>query len=138
MFQLHVASFVYECTNNTVPVYFGNYFTRFNTIRRIGTRQSMKNKLYAVSCNTTQYGLRSIHYSGVRLWSSLPMEIKDSNTLSNFKRKLKHHYLPVGCYKLKFLIIQLMSFVPSPCSSFSFAYLAYLVYLFRVNIVSFV
>ena len=57
--------------------------------------QSMKNDLYAVSCNTTQYGLRSIHYSGVRLWNSLPIEIKDSNTLFNFKRKLKHHYL--GC-----------------------------------------
>ena len=101
MFQLQVASFVYECTNNIAPAYFRNYFTKINTIHRINTRQSMKNDLYAVSCNTTQYGLRSIHYSGVRLWNSLPMEIKDSNTLSNFKRKLKHHYL--GCYKLQFL-----------------------------------
>ena len=98
MFQLQVASFVYECTNNIAPAYFRNYFTKINTIHRIITSQSMKNDLYAVSCNTTQYGLRSIHYSGVRLWNSLPMEIKDSNTLSNFKRKLKHHYL--GCYKL--------------------------------------
>ena len=29
MFQLQVASFVYECTNNIVPVYFRNYFTLF-------------------------------------------------------------------------------------------------------------
>ena len=67
MFQLQVVSFVCECTNNIAPAYFGNYFTKINTIHGINTRQSMKNDLYAVSCNTTQYGLRSIHYSGVRL-----------------------------------------------------------------------
>ena len=65
MFQFQVASFVYECTNNIAPVYFRNYLTRINAIHsidihRIGTRHSMKNDLYAVSCNTTQYGLRSI------------------------------------------------------------------------------
>ena len=98
MFQLQVTSFVYECANNIASAYFRNYFTKINTIHGINTRQSIKNDLYAVSCNTTQYGLRSIHYSGVRLWNSLPKEIKDSKTLSNFKGKLKHHYL--GCYKL--------------------------------------
>ena len=98
MFRLQVASFVYECTNNIASVYFTNYFTRINIIHRISTHRSMENDLYAVSCNTTQYGLISIHYSGVRLWKSLPLEIKDSNTLSNFKRKLKHYCL--GCYKL--------------------------------------
>ena len=93
IFQLQVASFVYECTNNIAPAYFRNYFTKINTIHRINTRQSMKNDLYAVSCNTTQYGLRSIHYSGVRLWNSLPMEIHGSQ-LRAFSREHSTQPLP--------------------------------------------
>ena len=92
MFQLQVASFFQECNNNIVLVYLRNYFTRISTIHRISSRKFMKNYLYPVFCDTVGYGLRSIHYSGVPLWNSLPMEIKDSNSLSNFKRKLKHHY----------------------------------------------
>ena len=45
------------------------------------------------SDNTTQYGIRSIHYSGVRLWNSLPTEIKESRSLPNFRKKLKSHFL---------------------------------------------
>ena len=67
-------------------------------VHNIGTRQSSKGHLYGVRCNTTQYGLRSIHYSGVRLWNSLPNEIRDSHSLSSFRHKLKDYYLSI--YKL--------------------------------------
>ena len=42
-------------------------FTSIQSIHDIGTRQSRKGDLFALRCNTTQYGLRSIHYTGVRL-----------------------------------------------------------------------
>ena len=32
---------------------------------------------FVCSHNTTHYGIRSIHYSGVRLWNSLPIESKN-------------------------------------------------------------
>ena len=51
------------------PVYFRYYFTSIHSIHSIGTRQSRKGGLYAIHCNTIQYGLRSIHYSGVRIWN---------------------------------------------------------------------
>ena len=98
IFKLQVSSFVYECVHNLAPVYFRNYFTSIDSIHNIGTRQSSKGDLYAVRCNTTQYGLRSIHYSGVRLWNSIPNEIKDSHSLSSFRHKLKDYYL--SNYKL--------------------------------------
>ena len=38
---------------------------------------------------TTTHGIENIQYRGCHLWSSLPREIKDSNTLAEFKRKIK-------------------------------------------------
>ena len=90
---LHVVSFVFECVHNLAPTYFRNYFTSIQSIHDIGTRQSLKGDLFALRCNTTQYGLRSIHYSGVRLWNSLPCEIQDSPSLPVFRKKIKSHIL---------------------------------------------
>ena len=89
LFKLQVTSFVYECLNSLAPIYFREYFTSIQSIHSIGTRQSKKGDLYALRCNTTQYGLRSIHYSGVRIWNSLPVAIRNSQSLPNFKEKMK-------------------------------------------------
>ena len=84
-----ITSFVFECMHNLAPSYFHG-FTSTERIHNIGTRQSIRGELFALRCNTTQYGLRSIHYSGVRLWNSLPLEIRNSSSLSSFKNKLKN------------------------------------------------
>ena len=93
LFQVQVLSFVYECVNKIAPSYFSGYFTGINMIHSIGTRQSIKGDLYALQCNTTKYGIRSIHYSGVRMWNSLSSDIKASKSLSNFKKALKSYFL---------------------------------------------
>ena len=90
---LHIVSFVFECVHNLAPTYFRNYFTSIQSIHNIGTRQSLKGDLFALCCNTTQYGLRSVHYTGVRLWNSLPCEIRDSLSLPVFRKKIKSHIL---------------------------------------------
>ena len=88
-----ITSFVFECLHNLAPLYFYGYFTSIERMHNIGTRQSIRGDLFALRCNTTQYGLRSVHYSGVRLWNSLPLEIRNSNSLSSFRNKLKKHLL---------------------------------------------
>ena len=93
IFKLQVTSFVYECLNNLAPIYFREYFVNIHSVHNIGTRQSKKGGRFALRCNTTQYGLRSIHYSGVRIWNSLPVEIRESPSLSVFKKKLKDLFL---------------------------------------------
>ena len=47
------------------------------------------NHLQLPVAKTTTYGLENIEYRGCLLWSTLPKEIRDSNTLSEFKRKIK-------------------------------------------------
>ena len=98
LFKLQVTSFDYECLSNLDPVYFRDYFTSIHSIHSIGTRQSKKGDLYAIHCNTTQHGLRFIHYSGVRIWNSLPADIRESHSLTNFKKKLKDYFF--ATYKI--------------------------------------
>ena len=92
LFKLQVTSFVYECRNNLAPIYFREYFVCIHSVHSIRKRKSKKGYLFGLRCNTTQYGLRSIHYSGVRIWDSLPVEIRESSSLSNFKKKLKDYF----------------------------------------------
>ena len=77
-----------------VPItYFSNYFTSIENVHSFGTRQSKRGNLLALPCNTTQYGLQSVHYSGVRFWNSLPTDIQNLVSLSNFWSKIKSYFL---------------------------------------------
>ena len=74
------------------PPSFRNYFTSFQIIHNIGTRQSQKGGLFALFCNTTLYGLRSIHYTGKhlckmnRLWNSLPLKYEIHHPFQFFEK----------------------------------------------------
>ena len=89
----HIVSFVYECVHNLSPAYFSNFFIWIENVHSFSTRQSKRGDLFALRCNTTQYGLRSIHYSGVRLWNSLPTDVRNSVSLSIFRSKIKTYFL---------------------------------------------
>ena len=39
---------------------------------------------------TNAYGIETIRYTGHKLWQSLPLEIKESHTLTEFKRKIEN------------------------------------------------
>ena len=90
---MHIVSFVYECVHNLSPAYFSNFFIWIENVHSFSTRQSKRGDLFALRCNTTQYGLRSIHYSGVRLWNSLPTDVRNSVSLSIFRSKIKTYFL---------------------------------------------
>ena len=51
--------------------------------------------------DTFIYGIRSIQYSGARLWNTLPVPIKDSQSASVFRLQVKalflSHYMEDGC-----------------------------------------
>ena len=39
----------------------------------------------------TDYLKKSFSYSGAQLWNSLPIELRQANSLNEFKTKLKRH-----------------------------------------------
>ena len=50
------------------------------------------------SVNTTQYGIRSLKFTGPRLWNSLPTSITNSNSLRIFRKTLKNSMF--NCYSI--------------------------------------
>ena len=93
---LQITSFVYECVTDLAPIYFRDFFRSIQNVHDIGTRQSERVDLFALRCNTTQYGLRSVHYSGVRLWNSLPQESEAQIHFQILRKKLKaicYHFI---------------------------------------------
>ena len=46
--------------------------------------------------NTTSYGIETLSFRGPKLWEIVPDDIKNSNSLSVFKTKIKQ-WRPTGC-----------------------------------------
>ena len=79
--ELQVLSFVYQWSRGLLAPCFNEYFKFTYFVHSYSTRQSCKRNLYVASVNTTQYGLRSLKFTGPRLWNSLPIRIINSNSL---------------------------------------------------------
>ena len=47
----------------------------------------MRNELYAKNPNTVRYGTETISFLSPKIWSLVPQNIKDSGSLSCFKKK---------------------------------------------------
>ena len=75
---------MYKIVNNIVPEYLSSRFVfRYNLRDSDGT--------LAIPQPRTNYCKRSLSYSGVVLWNSLPLNIRKSLSLNEFKSKLKNH-----------------------------------------------
>ena len=88
-----ITSFMFECVHSLAPSYFHGYFTSTEIIHNIGNQQLIRGDLFALGCNISKYGLRSDNYSSIQLWNSLPLEIRNSNSLSSFRNKLRKYFL---------------------------------------------
>ena len=76
---------IFKTKNNLNPTFMKNILTE----RDIQYNLRSENHLRLLKVNTTSYGIENIQCRGHHLWSSLPREIKDFNTLVEFKRKIK-------------------------------------------------
>ena len=74
--------FVYKIFNNDCPVYLKDCITITD----------VDNRLLHVNRVKTTYGDRAFANCAPKLWNALPMYIKQSNTLSYFKKHLKHYF----------------------------------------------
>ena len=83
----------YECVNGLSPSYFCDYFKKLSSTHAIGTRQATMGNLFLQRCNTDQYDIRSIQYSGVKLWNCVPAEIRLSTSVTKFRSELKKYYI---------------------------------------------
>ena len=79
---------VYKAKHNISPEFMKDVF--FENHNNYNLRSD--NHLRLPKIVTTKYGTENVMYRGYILWSSLPKEIKNSSTLSEFKRRLKSNW----------------------------------------------
>ena len=93
IYHLYISFFAYECVNNIAPIHFRDYFTQISEFHQYNTRSASRGDLFLVRRNTMQYGLRSICFNGVKSWNTIPSNIRNSPSVSIFKKKLKNFLL---------------------------------------------
>ena len=56
-----------------------------------------QNRCYETAkVRTVRYGTETLRYRGPKIWEIIPQNIKEANSLSEFKRKIKL-WKPTGC-----------------------------------------
>ena len=75
---------MYKCTNSLAPSYLCDLFKP----RAIKYKLRDPHRLLQPEFNTIRFGYKSFTYYGSKLWNSLPPDIKDSDSLYIFKRRI--------------------------------------------------
>ena len=70
------------------PIYLQELLKEYKPVRNL--RSSAQLRLIT-SITSTQYGQRSFSVAASELWNDLPLHVKNSQTLAQFKSSLKTH-----------------------------------------------
>ena len=84
-----------ECLNGISPSYMSDFFTYARDINERPTRNADIGNLY-VPMVFKQTFKQAIQYTGSKLWNTLPLDVRNSSTLTQFKNSLRKHIL--GCH----------------------------------------
>ena len=89
IYKMKTLIFVYKCLNNTFSGQFGNWFHKTSNTYSHNTRSSANQNLVLPRARTTNYGIKSIKFQGVKLWNELPLDFKILPNNSSFSIKIK-------------------------------------------------
>ena len=73
--------------------------------REIHYNLRVTNNIYAHKPRTTSYGLENVSFLGQNLWRDLPLRIKESLTVKNFKKDIKFWNFTCNCRFCKSYIV---------------------------------
>ena len=82
--------FMYKCINGLSSQFYRDVFEFACNSHYFNTRYAANDNLITPKVHTEIFK-HSLYYSSILLWNSLPVEIKQVQSLSIFKRKLKLH-----------------------------------------------
>ena len=88
LFRYETAKFVFSCISKQAPKPFSNYFLNINDVAYRTTRHSIDNLNLYIPRYQTNRLQRCIKYQGVKVWNSIPKELK-SLEFKAFKTRLK-------------------------------------------------
>ena len=87
-----LATEMYKVKNNMSPSFMNSMFPLASNIYNLRNNQDFKTD----NIRTVSYGSETIAYRGPKTWALVPQNIQNSNTLQEFKAKIKH-WKPEGC-----------------------------------------
>lgn len=79
----NVLTIIYKMTKNFLPQYLSNILLIGSDVHEHRTRQINDLRVVPFSMSTTQ---RSIYYKGIRIFNSLPGDLKTARSVPEFKR----------------------------------------------------
>ena len=86
-------NFVYDSIHKLNPVQFHNYY-QFSEYIEHNTSTIRQNNLNIPMVRTTNYGLKSIQYSGCILWNALPLSEKTKKiSKKTFVKRIKNYFI---------------------------------------------
>jgi hypothetical protein len=80
----------YKALNGQTPPYICELL-KLHVPGHSGLRSGCQNLLHVPRYSTSSYGLRAFSVAAPKLWNRLPLEIRNSRTVNNFKSMLKTH-----------------------------------------------
>ena len=87
--RIQQGEFMYRCINNLLPEdIFDDYINPISHC--YNTRFKANKKLYIHKINTN-YGKFDIKYSAAKVWNDIPLVIRNSSSLSIFKKEFKKY-----------------------------------------------
>ena len=77
---------VYKCLHDSAPIYFQELIKKYQPSRNL---RSSTQSCFTCSSTSTQYGWHSFSVAASELWNRLPLHVKNSKTIVQFKSSLK-------------------------------------------------
>ena len=89
-----IGTFMYECLKGNIPDIFRNYFQRNAAVHDHNLRNA--NDLH-VPYGRLDIRKFSIRVTGANLWNSLPLFVKNSQSIHIFKKNMRHYLIEKKC-----------------------------------------
>ena len=84
---------VYKCVNGLNPPYLNDLFEINDTGYNLRDNCRLKQPKFS----TMKYGFRSFRYYGSKLWNTLPVDIKNSESIYSFKQQISEWCRSTNC-----------------------------------------
>ena len=92
------SKFMYRNTKKMLPAAFDQYFSQINHCHSTRTKQKSR---FTLPLPRTDMGKQSIKYSGVKIWSQVPSDVKAAPSLESFSSQIKDFLVNNGVsYKI--------------------------------------
>ena len=92
LYKLETAKFVFQISKETSYTNLGHEFIKTKSLHCYNTRQS-SNLGFSLQAISTKFKRNFLTFEGIKLWNSLPLDLKEAKNKISFKNKMKYHLL---------------------------------------------